>query len=153
MPEPGVREDPWIEHLAWLMDSSIGIGRWSIGVDALLGLVPGLGDVAGAAVSMAIVVRAARAGVPRVAVARMVANIALDTLAGSIPVAGDVVDFAYKANMKNLRIYQQSLREGCAADVRHWGFFAALAVALLAIVAAPVAVLFLIVRFGILRAE
>lgn len=145
-PPPGVEYDPWIEHLAWLMDSSIGIGRWSIGLDGLLGLAPGLGDVAGGLISMAIVMRAVRAGVPRIAIARMVANIAIDTLVGAVPLAGDLFDFAYKANMKNLRIYRQSLEGGRGATARHWMFFAVLAVGLLAVLAVPIIVLVLLVR-------
>ncbi len=141
-----VRPDPWIEHLAWLMDSSIGIGRWSVGVDGLLGLVPGFGDLAGALISMLIVSRAVRAGVPRVAVAHMVANIAIDSLLGAVPFLGDLFDFAFKANMKNVRIYQESLAAAPGANIRHWGFFAALAAALLAVLAVPVALAVLLMR-------
>lgn len=142
----GVRPDPWIEHLAWLMDSSIGIGRWSIGVDGLLGLVPGFGDLAGALISMLIVSRAVRAGVPRIAVARMVSNIAIDSLLGAVPLLGDLFDLAFKANIKNVRIYQDSLAAAPGANIRHWGFFAALAAALLAVLAIPVAVVVLLIR-------
>jgi hypothetical protein len=144
--EPRVRYDPWIDNLAWLMDSSIGIGRWSIGVDGLLGLLPGLGDLAGALISMLIVSRAVQAGVPRVAVARMVTNIAIDSLAGTIPLAGDVFDFAYKANLKNARIYRESLEYGALSNARHWGFFAALAAGVLTLAAIPAALLFALVR-------
>lgn len=142
----GVRYDPWIEHLAWLMDSSIGIGRWSIGIDGLLGLVPGFGDLAGAVVSMAIVMRAVRAGVPRVAIARMVVNIAIDALLGAVPLAGDLFDFAYKANLKNFRIYHQSLEAGGRGTARYWGFFALLAAGLLAVLSVPVLVAVLLIR-------
>jgi hypothetical protein len=141
-----VQYDPWIEQLAWLMDSSSGMGRWSIGLDGLMGLVPGIGDVAGAVISMLIVMRAVRAGVPRIAVARMVTNIAVDTILGSVPLAGDLFDFAYKSNMKNVRIYQESLRGGRAPNVRHWAFFAVLALALLALLAVPVAAVVMLLR-------
>jgi hypothetical protein len=118
--------DPWIRHLAYLMDGAIPIGRWSIGLDPLIGLIPGVGDLIGALISMVIVVRAVQAGIPRVAVARMSANITIDTLVGSIPVFGDAFDFAYKSNLKNLRIYEQSLVDPRGATTRHWGFFIAL---------------------------
>jgi Domain of unknown function (DUF4112) len=114
--------DPLIAQLAHLMDGAIPIGRWSIGLDPLLGLLPGIGDVIGALISMLIVARAVQAGIPRVAVARMTANIAIDTLIGSIPLFGDAFDFAYKANLKNLRIYEESLRDP-RATARNWGFF------------------------------
>jgi hypothetical protein len=128
------------------MDSSIGIGRWSFGLDGLIGLVPGFGDLAGAMISMLIVARAVRAGVPRVAVAHMVANVAIESLIGAVPLAGDLFDIAFKANMKNLRIYQESLAAAPGANIRHWGFFAVLAAALLVVLAVPVAVAVLLVR-------
>jgi hypothetical protein len=82
--------DPWIEKLAYLMDGAIPIGRWSIGLDPLLGLVTGFGDLIGALISMLIVGRAVQAEIPRIAVARMMANIAIDTLVGCIPLVGDL---------------------------------------------------------------
>jgi len=115
--------DPWIAQLAYLMDGAIPIGRWSIGLDPLIGLIPGIGDLIGALISMVIVVRAVQAGIPRIAIARMMANISVDTLIGSIPLFGDAFDFAYKANLKNLRIYEQSLIDRRASTVRNWGFF------------------------------
>jgi hypothetical protein len=117
------RHDPFIAQVAQLMDGAIQIGRFSIGLDPLLGLIPGVGDLIGALISMFIVARAVQAGVPRIAVARMTANIAIDTLVGSIPLFGDVFDFAWRANTKNLRIYEQALQSGSTAQKRAWGFF------------------------------
>jgi hypothetical protein len=108
------------------MDSAIPIGRWSIGLDPLIGLIPGIGDLIGALISMVIVVRAVQMGLPRIAIARMLTNIAIDTFVGSIPVFGDAFDFAYKSNLKNLRIYEQSIYSARGATAWHWGFFAAL---------------------------
>jgi len=128
------------------MDSFIGVGRWSFGVDGILGLVPGIGDAAAAVVSLLIVMLAVRAGVPRIAVARMLANIAIDTALGSVPVAGDLFDFAFKSNMKNLRIYNQCLKTGHLSSIRHWGFFVVLALVLAAVILVPVAAVVLLVR-------
>jgi hypothetical protein len=127
--------DPWIEHLAYFMDGIIPIGPWSIGLDPLLGFLPGVGDLIAAVISMLIVLRAVQAGIPRVAVARMMTNIAVDTLIGAIPVIGDAFDFAYKANLKNLRIYEQALYGGPATTRRHWGFFVFLVIGILAVLA------------------
>jgi hypothetical protein len=121
--EPLPAHDPVTSQLAHLMDGAIPIGRWSIGLDPLLGLLPGGGDLIGALIAMIIVARAVQAGIPRIAVARMTANIAIDTLIGSIPVIGDLFDFAYKSNLKNLRIYEEALYDRQAATARHWGFF------------------------------
>jgi hypothetical protein len=117
------------------MDGAIPIGRWSIGLDPLLGLLPGIGDLISAAISMLIVMRAVQAGIPRIAVARMMANITIDTLIGAIPVVGDAFDFAYKANLKNLRIYEETLYAGHAATGCHWGFFLALFIGVAAVMA------------------
>ena len=138
--------DPWIAHLAYLMDGAIPIGRWSIGIDPLLGLIPGIGDLIGALISMVIVMRAVQAGIPRIAVARMMANIAVDTLIGSIPLFGDAFDFAYKSNLKNLRIYEQSLIDRRGAIVRNWSFFIALALVAIAGVAAIILGVFALAR-------
>jgi hypothetical protein len=119
--------DPLIAQLAYLMDGAIPIGRWSIGIDPLLGLIPGIGDLIGALISMVIVMRAVQAGIPRIAVARMMANVTIDTLIGSIPLFGDAFDFAFKSNLKNLRIYEESLIDRRAATARNWGFFIVLA--------------------------
>jgi hypothetical protein len=116
--------DPFAEKLAWMMDGMFKVGPWSVGLDGLIGLIPGLGDIAGALIGMLIVVRAVQAGIPRVAVARMVTNIAIDTFVGSIPILGDAFDFAYKSNTKNLRIYEDALRRPHGGHGRHWGFFA-----------------------------
>lgn len=109
----GVRApDAWVEKLAWLMDRSIPIGRWKIGLDGIIGLVPGLGDLVGAVISGVIVAAAIRAGVPRPAIARMLANVGIEALVGIVPFLGDVFDMAYKANTKNVEIYREALRGG-----------------------------------------
>jgi hypothetical protein len=145
---PGAR-DPLIDWLAWLMDNSIQVGPWRIGLDGLVGLLPGAGDLATGVVSMVIILRAAAAGVPRVAVARMVANVAIDTLLGMVPVAGDLFDMAYKSNLRNQRIYYESLSGG--RDTRRdWAFLVGLGVVLLAIISLPILLLaWLIARFGL----
>ena len=72
-----------------------------IGLDGLLGLIPGVGDAVGALLSAYILYEAIRLGAPRTVLLRMVANIGIDTVVGAIPVAGDIFDIAWKANKKN----------------------------------------------------
>ena len=120
------RRDPVAEKIAWAMDSMFSVRGISIGLDGIIGLIPGFGDILGAVIGMIIVLRAVQAGVPRVAIARMVTNIAIDTFVGSIPILGDAFDFAYKSNLKNVRIYEAALERGRRDNVRHWGFFTAL---------------------------
>lgn len=138
--------DPWIEKIAWLMDSSIPVGRWSVGLDSIVGLIPGFGDAVGALVSMFIVARAVAAGVPRVAVARMLANVAVETLIGAIPLAGDAFDFAFKSNIRNLRIYEESLLDPARSTRRHWAFFTAIMIGTVALIAVIVVAFVLFIR-------
>ena len=136
----------WVEKLAWLMDRSIPIGRrWSIGLDGIVGLFPGVGDLAGGFVSALIVASATQAGLPRAAIGRMVANVAVDTVLGGIPFIGDLFDFAYKANTKNIRIYREHL-QGRTQKVRNWMFTLLVSVCLLALMAVPVAAIIYLFR-------
>jgi hypothetical protein len=129
-------EDPLAEQLAWLMDSSIGVGRFSIGLDALIGLIPGLGDVLTTMVSVLIVGRAMQNGVHRAAILRMLVNLSIDTVVGAIPIVGDFFDVAYKANIKNMQIYRESM-SGTRAPLKDWAFIAFVSVILLLIVLLP----------------
>jgi len=138
--------DPWVEKLAWLMDRSIPIGgRWAIGLDAIIGLVPGLGDLVGALVSAAIVLSAIRARLPRSAIARMVANVAIDAAVGAVPLLGDVFDAAWQANVKNVRIYREALARERSRTLDSL-FVAGVVLALVAVLAIPVIVLILVLK-------
>jgi hypothetical protein len=121
-----------LARLAWLLDASIPVPgtRFRVGLDALIGLVPVLGDLAGVALSGYILAEAARLGASRSVLARMAFNVALEGLVGLVPLAGDVFDAAWKANQRNVRLLARFLerpartRRSSAALV--WGFVALL---------------------------
>ena len=94
-----------LQALAWLLDNSIPLpGGFRIGVDALLGLIPGIGDAVGALISAYIVNEARSMGASRAVLLRMMGNVLIETAIGSIPLAGDVFDAAFKANARNLAL-------------------------------------------------
>lgn len=103
-----------IRELTHLLDSSMRIPviGYRFGVDAVLGLVPVIGDFSSFALSGWIIYRAARMGAPAGLLARMLANAFGDALFGSIPILGTVVDVLWKANTKNLRMLERFLAEG-----------------------------------------
>ncbi|WLR95396.1 DUF4112 domain-containing protein [Shinella zoogloeoides] len=95
-----------IRGLARLMDTALRIPgtRFSLGADSVLGLVPGIGDFGAAAVSLFIVNEARRLGVPKETLFKMLVNVGFDTVAGSVPVLGDVFDVYFKSNRRNLQL-------------------------------------------------
>ena len=104
-----------LERLATVLDSAIVIPGTNLrfGIDAMLGLFPGGGDVVGAALSGYIVYESWRLGVPASGLTRMIGNVLADTLLGAVPIAGDLFDAAWKANLRNidiLRTHVQSRR-------------------------------------------
>src|SRR5215813_10135947 len=145
-PRPYVEEDPLIEWLAWLMDDSVRIGRWGVGLDGFLGLIPGVGDMAGAAVSALIIARAMQSGISKSAVLRMVINVAVDSLVGAVPFFGDIFDFAFKSNTYNLQIYREALR-GERKPIRDWFFILFVSLILAAIVVLPIVGLIYLTSF------
>lgn len=107
-----------LKQLAWLLDSAIRLpGGFRIGLDALIGLVPWIGDAAGVALSAYIVCRAAALGAPASLLTRMTLNVAIEGIVGLVPLAGDLFDAGWKANQRNVALLEQHLADPAA--VRH----------------------------------
>ena len=98
-----------LRRFAYLMDEAFVIPgtRMRVGFDAVLGLIPGIGDVIGAVMSTWIIAGALRHRVPAFVIARMVFNVATDLIFGAVPVAGDVFDFLFEENMMNMRLLEK----------------------------------------------
>ena len=103
-----------IDYLARLMDAQFRVPgtNFRFGLDAIIGLIPGGGDLSTFAVSGYMLWIMAQNGASGYVLARMVLNVLFDTLIGSIPLIGDVFDVFYKSNMRNLRLMQEHYREG-----------------------------------------
>ena len=100
-----------IDALANLLDSAILIPGTDIrfGLDAVIGLVPGIGDAITTALGLYLVNEARALGAPPLLIARMVANVALDGIVGAVPLLGDVFDVAFRANRRNMRLLRDHL--------------------------------------------
>lgn len=122
MTSPTRTDEAQTERLARLLDSQfrVPLTRMRFGVDGVLGLVPGVGDAAGLALSAMIIVQAVRLGARGSTVGRMVLNVAIDAVIGAIPGLGSVFDFAFKANNRNVSLLQrhEADPEGTAAESR-----------------------------------
>lgn len=149
-PGDGLEIPEWARRLAVLLDSAITIPGTDlkIGLDPILGLLlPELGDALTGTLSVTLLIVALRERVPKIVIVRMLANIAIDAIFGAIPVLGDLFDFAYRANQKNLELLER--HRGDPTRAVTWGdrlFVLGLGTVALALVALPIVVSFLIVR-------
>lgn len=104
--------------LARVLDTAVGIPgtRLRVGLDALLGLIPGAGDAASAALSGYIILAAARAGASKPVLMRMVGNVIVDTVIGAIPVIGDLFDIAFRSNSRNVALLERLAADPMTVD-------------------------------------
>jgi Domain of unknown function (DUF4112) len=100
-----------IRRLSRLMDTSLGIPgtRFRIGLDPILGLIPGAGDLISTGFSAYIIILAARFRIPPKDLAWMIFNVGLETVVGTVPLVGDIFDAFYKSNIRNLDILEKHL--------------------------------------------
>lgn len=135
-----------LHGLARVLDSAFVVPgtNFRFGLDALVGLIPGVGDLVGAGLSGYILIEAARIGVPRSVLLRMGWNVAVETVVGAVPLLGDLFDAAYKANNRNIRLLDRYLAEPAGVRRSSRGLVAAvLAVLLLLVVGAAVVLVLL----------
>jgi hypothetical protein len=139
--------DTTLQRLEILLDEAFRVPgtNFRFGIDGIIGLVPGLGDVLAGLLSLIIPLAAWIRGVPYITLVRMAVNLAIDVLVGTIPIFGDIFDVAWKANRRNYRLLQLHLHEPRRHTWRDWAFLLCLVAVILAILATPVLVLLVIV--------
>ncbi len=134
-----------LKQLAWLMDESItipGIG-YKIGLDGLIGLIPGVGDLITAGVSSYIIAKAHQMGIPKVVLLRMAGNTAIDVVIGTVPLLGDLFDMGWKANRRNLQLLVGHLESPKKSQRSSWwmvgGLFSLIGLAFIGLISIVVA--------------
>jgi Domain of unknown function (DUF4112) len=150
-----VLEDDRLRHLdnlSEILDSAFAIPgtRFRIGLDGILGLIPGIGDATGAALSIYLIFEAARLGLPLSTLLRMVGNIAIETVIGAIPIVGDIFDIAWKANMRNMALVRThsglaGLKERSPSQILRL-LLVPVILAVLALIALPILALWVVFR-------
>src|SRR5215472_3321868 len=135
--------DENLDMLAHLLDDWFRIPGTSIrfGLDGLIGLVPWLGDVLAGLASSILIIAAWFRGVPYVTIARMVVNLGIDVVVGSIPLLGDMFDIAWKANRRNYKLMSRHLQQPHQHTWKDWVFLLALGICVTAIFMVPVILL------------
>ena len=141
--------DETLRSLEFFLDEAFRIPGtgFRFGMDGIVGLVPGLGDVLAGVLSIVIPLAGWIRGVPYVTLVRMVVNMGIGVLVGSIPIAGDVFDAIWKPNRRNYRLLQLHLQAPRRHNWRDWAFLLLLLMALVLIFAIPVA----LVVWGMMR--
>lgn len=144
---PFAFDDESLDLLSHILDDWFRIPGTSIrfGIDGIIGLVPGIGDILTGLASCIIVFAAWVRGVPYITLVRMLANLAIDVLIGAVPFLGDAFDIAWKANRRNYKLLTRHIAEPRRHTWRDWVFFGVLVAALFALLLAPFAVLILLV--------
>lgn len=128
LPAAGTQADEWMRLLAFVLDDLIPVPgtKLRVGLDPILGLIPGVGDSSAAAVSSVILFRALRAGVPRIVIARMAAHVLINALVGGIPGLGDLFSVWFKSNRRNYELLQKHASGRRASTAGDWIFLGSL---------------------------
>lgn len=137
-----------LRQLARLLDKALVIPgtQVGIGLDSIMGLIPGGGDFLGIMLSAYIVLEAARLGAPRRTLGRMVFNIIIDGIIGAVPVLGDFFDFAWTANTHNIKLLEEYLKFPGQRKQADWWFIAGVFLVLLLVAIALVAIPIILFR-------
>lgn len=100
-----------VRRLAWILDAAIRVPgtQFRLGLDAVIGLIPGLGNLVMGLISLYIVWEARQMGAPPAVLGRMLVNVVVETLVDTVPVVGDIADAAFKANLRNVALLEQYL--------------------------------------------
>ncbi len=132
-----------LRRIAQLLDNAFVVPGTSyrVGLDPILGLLPGLGDLISPLFTIGVLLQARALGVPKVVQGRMMINAGVDALLGTVPVIGDLFDFAWKANAKNLALLELHAREERSGSAGDYAFVVLMIAIVVALAALPVVLL------------
>jgi Domain of unknown function (DUF4112) len=142
-----------LRRLSYLLDNSIPIPGtpFRIGLDSIIGLIPGVGDLVGGAFSLYIMLEAAKLGAPRSLLARMGWNVAIDVLVGAVPFLGDLFDAGWKANMRNLALLERQVHRPMESARANRRFVMLVGVSLFLLLAGAAALAVLLIKLLVSR--
>ncbi len=136
-----------VEALArWLDYAFVLPGGFRFGIAGIIGLIPGIGDIFDALLSLYIVARAHQLGLPRAAITRMLINVGIEALAGSVPFIGDLFDIAFKANRRNYQLLKSHLAQPRRQHRHDWLFLMLTLALVILCIALPVVVVIEVAR-------
>ena len=130
-------DDPFIAFVSRLMDSFFSLPgtKVRVGLDPLIGLIPGIGDTATALTSLMLILKSARYGLPRIVIARMILNVLINSGVGAIPVVGDLFSVWFRSNARNYDLLQKFARPIRPSTKPDWVFVVGMVIVTLALLA------------------
>jgi len=149
---PAARTDDrvpaWAERLVRFLDDGLVLPgtNFRVGFDALIGLIPGVGDLFTSATALSLVWLAIQRDLPKAVIARMLLNLGIDALVGAVPLIGDVFDMVFKANRRNLTLLERYDQAPKQAGTRDTMFLVAAGVSVLLLLTIPFMLAILLVR-------
>jgi hypothetical protein len=116
-----------LDQIAWFLDNAFKVPgvNWRFGAEALIGLIPGAGDIISGAIGLMLLFRAFQFKLPKIVILRMIVNTLLDITVGAIPFLGDVFDFIFKSNSRNMALFREYAEQPAQSTTRHWIFIGA----------------------------
>lgn len=142
----GMKDIKHLRNLSTLMDSQFRLGGFRFGLDGLLGLIPGVGDVVTTGISIYIIAEAARLGCSPSTLFRMALNLAFENLADMVPLFGNIFDFLWKANTRNITLLDKHLADPLHTTHQSRGFLLMIVLSLLGVLFASLYVTYLIIK-------
>jgi hypothetical protein len=128
MHEPHVRTLAALRRWSVLLDSAFRVPGTNLtfGLDPIIGLIPWIGDVTTPLFAAVLLLHAVRLRIPRIVQLRMLMNAAIDLVIGLVPLVGDLFDFGWKANVRNLALLERHAHPGAKARASDWAFVLAI---------------------------
>jgi hypothetical protein len=128
-----------LRKLSDLLDSAFAVPgtRYRVGLDPILGLIPGIGELVSPLFTIGILWQARELSIPRIVQLRMLLNVAIDSLVGAVPILGDLFDFAWKANNRNMALLERHAREEHPASPGDWAFVLIMILLVVAVFSVP----------------
>jgi hypothetical protein len=137
-----------VEALARWLDYAFALpGGFQFGIAGIIGLIPGIGDIFDALVSLYIIVRAIQLGISRIVIARMLVNVGIEALAGSVPFIGTLFDVVFKANRRNYQLLKTHLSQPDRHKTQDWFFLLVTIALVIAAMALPVIALIELAKY------
>ncbi|HSE41318.1 MAG TPA: DUF4112 domain-containing protein [Acidobacteriota bacterium] len=116
-----------LDQIAWFLDNAFKVPgvNWRFGAEAIIGLIPGAGDIISGTIGLMLLFRAFQFKLPKIVILRMIVNTLLDITVGAIPFLGDIFDFIFKSNSRNMALFREYAEQPAQSTTRHWIFIGA----------------------------